>query len=395
MEVVFAAFKFRVKVRREEAERIYRVMREYRERIKKIRVLVKLLRKQGYSEEEAFRIAVQRYRMKNLIIRNREKLVEAYIKSKCYRADSLILFNRYGYKYTCYFVEKDCRVFLRLGGKFNTWIPVKRSIFKAIKKRESWGWKPVFVILKFLCFTQKNGLFEVIIVFKVPMMKKITFRDVESTLNENKLSIISIDINAIHGVYFGVFRVFDGRLKLVEVRKVNANWRLLEEHVKRISELQSKLKRKGLSSKEFRELRQLRRRVKNMIKFPKRKGLGLIREIIRKEQHLGRVVLVAVEDINERDIEEMCNHGSKVNRAVQWFMSGWCKKIKFLAKIEGAFFMIVNKKYSSKQCPRCSKIMEFIDNRWLYCKYCSTRYHRDLTALENLAKRAIEKIQKT
>ncbi len=390
---VFAAFRFRVKVRKEEARKIYEVMKRYRENIKKIKVLVKLLTKQGYSEEEALRIAVQRYRMKNLIIRNREKLVEAYIKSKCYRADSLILFNRYGYKYTCYIGLKN-KAFLRIGGEINTWLPVKRSIFKAVKKREEWGWKPVFIILKFLGFSKRNGLFEVALIFKVPA-KKISLSDVKSALSENRLSVISIDINAIHGTYTGLFRVQGSELKLINVRKTNTSWRLVERHIERISELKSKLRKKGLSPREFRELRQLERRIRNLIQYPKRKGLGVLRELIRREQKLGRVVVIAVENIDKRDIEKMYNNTSSVNRAIHLFMQGWFKKVKFLARIEGAFFMVVDKSCSSKQCPVCGKLMKFIDNRWLYCSQCSKSYHRDLAALRNLAKRALEKIKET
>ncbi|RLE78354.1 MAG: hypothetical protein DRJ52_10630 [Thermoprotei archaeon] len=390
---VFAAFRFRVKVRKEEARKTYEVMKRYRENIKKIKVLVKLLTKQGHSEEEALRIAVQRYKMKNLIIRNREKLVEAYIKSKCYRADSLILFNRYGYKYTCYIGLKENKVFLRIGGEINTWLPIKRSIFKAVKKREEWGWKPVFVILKFLCFTRKNGLFEVTLIFKVSS-KKISLSGVKSALNENKLSVISVDLNAVHGTYFGVFRVKDNELKEVKVMKVNVDWCLLERHVERRAELQGKLREKGLSSREFRELRQLERRISNLVQYPKRRGLSILRELIRGEQSLGRVVVVVLENISEKDVQKMCNHGSEINRTIKWFMSGWQKRVKFLARIEGVFFMIVNKEYSSKKCPVCGKVMKYIDNRWLYCSQCGKSYHRDLVALRNLAIRALEKIKK-
>ena len=284
-------------------------------------------------------------------------------------------------------------MFLRLRGELDAWISVKKTIYRAIKKRESWGWKQVFVILKFLCFTRRNGLFEVALIFKVPA-KKITANIVRSALNGNKLSIVSIDINAIHGVYFGVFRVEEDELKLVRVRKVNCSWHLLERHVERRAELQSKLREKGLSPREFRELRQLERRIKNLVQYPKRKGLGLIRELIRREQELDRVVVIAVENIDKKDIEGMCNHGSRINRAIEWFMSGWFKRIKFLAKVEGAYFVIVNKRYSSKQCPLCGKVMEFIGNRWLYCNQCNRKYHRDLVALRNLAKRALEKIRK-
>ena len=391
---VFAAFRFRVKVRKEEARKTYEVMKRYRENIKKIKVLVKLLTKQGHSEEEALRIAVQRYKMKNLIIRNREKLVEAYIKSKCYRADSLILFNRYGYKYTCYIGIKENKAFLRIGGEIDAWIPVKRSVYRAIQKREKWGWKPVFVILKFLSFTKKNGLFDAIIVFKVPF-KKISLSEVREALSNSRLSIISVDINAIHGVYFGVFRFQDGELKLIKVMKVNVDWHLLEEHIKRITELKNKLRSRGLRSKEFRELRQLERRIGNLVQYPKYRGIGVLRKLIRGEQSLGRVVVIAVEDIDERDIEEMYNHSSRINRAIHLFMQGWRKRIEFLCRIEGAYFTVVDKKYSSKQCPRCKKKMKKIGHtRWLYCSNCNRSYHRDLVALYNLARRAVERIQK-
>ena len=393
MREVFAALKFRIKISKREAERIYRVMKEYRGRIKKIKVLVGLLRKQGYSEEEALRKAIQRYKMRNLIIPGYHNQIRAYIKSKVYRADSLIVFLRYGYKYTCYFVEKDSRVFLRLGGEFNAWIPVKRSVFKAVKKREEWSWKPVELILKFLGFTERNGLFEVIVVFKVPA-KKITANIVKNALSENRLSVISIDINAIHGTYIGLFRVQGSELKLINVRKTNTSWRLVERHIERISELKSKLKKEGLSSREFRELRQLERRIGNLIECPKRRGLGILRELIRREQSLGRKVVVVIENISEKDVQGMCNHGSEINRTIKWFMSGWQKRVKFLARIEGVFFMIVNKEYSSKKCPVCGKVMKYIDNRWLYCSQCGKSYHRDLVALRNLAIRALEKIKK-
>jgi len=394
MKDVYAAFKFRIKVKKREAERIYRVMREYRERIKKIRVLVKLLRKQGYSEKEALKIAIQRYRMRNLITINRQEIIRAYIVSKIYNACTLILFNLYGHKYTCYFVKRDNKVFLRIGGKLDAWFPIKKSIFRAIEKREEWGWRPVFLLIKFLGFSRRNGLFEVIVSFKVPV-RKISLNDVKSALSENKLSLISMDINAIHGVYFGVFRAEEGELKLVRVRKVNCSWRLIEMHVERISELQSKLRKKGLSPREFRELRQLERRIKNLVQYPKRKGLGVLRELIRREQKLGRVVVIAVENIDKRDIERMYNNTGSVNRAIHRFMQGWFKKVKFLARIEGAFFMVVDKSYSSKQCPVCGKLMRYVNNRWFYCSRCGKSYHRDLIALHNLAKKALKRIQKT
>ncbi len=390
---LYVAFKFRVKIPREKAEEIYRVMRRFRENMKKIRVLVKLLRKQGYSEEEAFKIAIERYRIKNLIMPGSQKQVRAYITSKLHRADSLILLKRFGYKYTCYFVEKDSRVFLRIGGEIDAWIPVKKGIFKAIKKRESWGWKPVELVLKFLNFTKRNGLFEVIVVFKVSV-KKISIEDIREALRSSRLSLISVDINAIHGAYFGLFRVQDSELKLIGVRKTNVNWRLVEYHLKRKAELQSKLKKKGLSSREFRELRQLERKIGNLIVCPKRRGLGILRELIRREQSLGRKVVVVIENISEKDVQGMCNSSPKINRAIKWFMSGWQKRIQFLAKIEGAYFMTVNKAFSSKKCPVCSKVMKFIDNRWLYCSQCNREYHRDVAALENLAKRALKKIKK-
>ncbi|RLE91128.1 MAG: hypothetical protein DRN04_13530, partial [Thermoprotei archaeon] len=330
---LYVAFKFRVKIPREKAEEIYRVMRRFRENMKKIRVLVKLLRKQGYSEEEAFKIAIERYRIKNLIMPGSQKQVRAYITSKLHRADSLILLKRFGYKYTCYFVEKDSRVFLRIGGEIDAWIPVKKGIFKAIKKRESWGWKPVELVLKFLNFTKRNGLFEVIVVFKVSV-KKISIEDIREALRSSRLSLISVDINAIHGAYFGLFRVQDSELKLIGVRKTNVNWRLVEYHLKRKAELQSKLKKKGLSSREFRELRQLERKIGNLIVCPKRRGLGILRELIRREQSLGRKVVVVIENISEKDVQGMCNSSPKINRAIKWFMSGWQKRIQFLAKIE-------------------------------------------------------------
>ena len=390
---LYAAIKFRIKVKREKAEKIFKVMKEYRERIKRIRILVKYLIKQGYSEEEALKIAIERYKMRNIIICGYWRQIDAYIKSKTYRADSLIVFLRYGSKYSVVLVEKNNKVFLRLRGDLNSWIPVKKTIYRAIKKREEWGWKPVFVILKFLCFTRRNGLFEVALIFKVPA-KKITANIVKSALNENKLSIVSIDINAIHGVYYGLYRFQDSELKLIKVMKTNVDWRLVEKHTERKAELQSKLRRKGLSSSEFRELRLLERRISNLVQYPKRRGLSILRELIRREQHLGRKVIVVVEDIDKKDIEGMCNHNSRINRAISRFMQGWFKKIRFLCRIEGVFFMIVNKEYSSKQCPQCGKKMEYISNRWLYCNQCDKKYHRDLVALRNLAIRALEKIKK-
>jgi len=391
---VYVSFKFRVKIPREEAERVYRVMRKYRENMKKIRVLAKYLMRQGYSGREAVIAAIQRYRMKNLINSTRWNLIRAYIVSKMFRADTLILLNRYGYRYSCYFMERDSRVFLRIGGELDVLIPIKKTIYRAIKKRESWGWKPVELVLKFLNFTKRNGLFEVIVVFKVSV-KKISIEDIREALRSSRLSLISVDINAIHGAYFGLFRVQDSELKLIGVRKTNVNWRLVEYHLKRKAELQSKLKKKGLSSREFRELRQLERRIKNLVQCPKRRGINILRELIRKEERLGRTVVVAIEDLGKEDVEEMCNHSSSVNRAISWFMQGWRKRIEFLCRIEGAYFTVVDKKYSSKQCPRCKKKMKKIGHtRWLYCSNCNRSYHRDLVALYNLARRAVERIQK-
>jgi len=390
---VYVSFKFRVKIPREEAERVYRVMRKYRENMKKIRVLAKYLMRQGYSGREAVIAAIQRYRMKNLINSTRWNLIRAYIVSKMFRADTLILLNRYGYRYSCYFMERDSRVFLRISGELDVLIPIKKTIYRAIKKRESWGWKPVELVLKFLNFTKRNGLFEVIVVFKVSV-KKISIEDIREALRSSRLSLISVDINAIHGAYFGLFRVQDSELKLIGVRKTNVNWRLVEYHLKRKAELQSKLKKKGLSSREFRELRQLERKIGNLIVCPKRRGLGILRELIRREQSLGRKVVVVIENISEKDVQGMCNSSPKINRAIKWFMSGWQKRIQFLAKIEEAYFMTINKAFSSKKCPVCGKVMKYIDNRWLCCSQCNREYHRDVAALENLAKRALKKIKK-
>jgi len=65
------------------------------------------------------------------------------------------------------------------------------------------------------------------------LLVKVVFRgsrrplrriDVIEALRDGRLNIVSVDINSIHGVWIGLFRVVDSRLVFIKDVRQNVRW---------------------------------------------------------------------------------------------------------------------------------------------------------------------------
>jgi len=261
-----------------------------------------------------------------------------------------------------------------------------------IRRLEDLGFKPVVALIVW----RGDRRLLVKVVFRgVSIVPKRD--DIVEALKEDRLSIISVDINSIHGVSIGLFRVVSGELVFVKDVRQNVRWLEVWQLQGREGELVSKLDRYWLSKKEFTELRIIRKHIKEKIKLNKNLAVHRIIELIEGEREAGRTVVLAMEKCNERDVEEILKRyrlPRYQRQCTNQFMRGWEKRLKEAAWAYGTRYVVVSPLYCSCTCPYCGVKMEKVKSRIMKCPKCRRRWNRDRTSLSNIAKKALEKIVK-
>lgn len=170
------------------------------------------------------------------------------------------------------------------------------------------------------------------------LLVKVVFRgvsraprksDIIEAFKKNRLSIIAIDINGVHGVWIGLFRVSNGKLVFIKYDRQNVRWLEVWQLQGRERELVSKLNKYWLTEKEFTELRRTRKYIKGKIKLNKNLAVHKVIRLIEDERRLGREVVLALERCGRRDTERMLKRYRKLpgyqKQCVNWFMRGWEK----------------------------------------------------------------------
>jgi len=239
------------------------------------------------------------------------------------------------------------------------------------------------------------------------LLVKVVFRglsrvprriDVIEALKEDRLSIVSTDINSIHGIWIGLFRVVNGEISLMNVSKQNVDWVRVWQLKGRERELMSKLDRYWLTRKEFTELRIIRKYIREKIRLNKNLAVHKIIELIEEEKKLGRTVVLALERCSKRDVERMLKRYRRLPRyqrwGMSWFMRGWEKRLKEVARTYGAWFISIDQYKNSTICPHCRVEMKRVKNRTMKCPRCGKRWDRDKTSIWNIARKALERIIK-
>ena len=221
--------------------------------------------------------------------------------------------------------------------------------------------------------------------------------DVIEAFKENRLSIIAIDINSVHGVYIGLFRVSNGKLVFTKYDRQNIRWLEVWQLQGRERELVSKLNKYWLTEKEFTELRRTRKYIKGKIKLNKNLALHKVIRLIEDERRLGREVVLALERCGKRDVERMLKRYGMPGyqkQCMSQFMQGWGKRLREIARTYSAWFILIGQYRNSVLCPYCEVEMERVGSRLMKCLHCNRRWDRDKVALWNIAKRALERVMK-
>jgi len=214
---------------------------------------------------------------------------------------------------------------------------------------------------------------------------------------KDRLSIISVDVNAVHGVWIGLFRVANGKLTFIRDVKQNVDWVRVWQLKGRERELMSKLNRYWLTRKEFTELRIIRRYIREKIRLNKNLALHKVIGLIEDERRLGRTVVLALEKCGKKDVERMLKKyrlPRYQRESINQFMQGWEKRLREVAWTYGAWFMLIDQYKNSTICPHCRVEMKRVKNRTMKCSKCGRRWDRDRTSIWNIARKALEKVVK-
>ena len=239
------------------------------------------------------------------------------------------------------------------------------------------------------------------------LLVKVVFRglsrvpkrdDVVEALERDRLTIISIDVNAIHGIYLGVFRVNRGKLILTKCEKQNIKWVELWQLQGKERKLVGKLDKRWLSREEFIELRTIRKHIKEKLRLNKNLVINKIIEAIDSEKRVGRTVLLALEKCDEKVIERILREYRELPKYQRYctslFMRGWMRRVKRVAETYGALFIVVSQYRNSVLCPYCEVEMKRVRNRVMKCPRCDRKWNRDKVALWNVARKVLERVMK-
>ena len=239
------------------------------------------------------------------------------------------------------------------------------------------------------------------------LLVKVVFRglsrvpkrdDVVEALERDRLTIISIDVNAIHGIYLGVFRVNRGKFVLTKCERQNVKWVELWQLQGKERKLVGKLDKRWLSKEEFTELRIIRKHIKEKLRLNKNLVINKIIEAIDSEKRVGRTVLLALEKCDEKVIERILREYRELPKyqrySISLFMRGWMRRVKRVAETYGALFIVVSQYRNSVLCPYCEVEMKRVRNRVMKCPRCNRKWNRDKVALWNVARKVLERVMK-
>ena len=262
-----------------------------------------------------------------------------------------------------------------------------------IKRLEDLGFKPVVALIVW------RGSRRLLVKIVFRGLSRVPRRiDVIEALKEDRLSIVSTDINSIHGIWIGLFRVVNGELVFIKDVRQNVRWVEVWQLQGRERELRNKLDKYWLSRREFTELRIIRKYIREKIRLNKNLAVHKVIELIEDERRLGRIVVLALEKCSKRDIERMLKRHRRLPRCqrwgMSWFMRGWEKRLRKVAWTYGAWFMSIDQYKNSVMCPQCRAEMKRVKSRIMKCLKCGKRWDRDKVALWNIARKALERVMK-